>query len=312
MDMNWQAMLREAADASFEKNIEALAVADNDAYSCVDLSQSKIWELSKKILLLPHPGIVLLFSRYCFQLSPEEIEMFFQLKNAKGAFRFYRSLLSSCMGLAQNQIISDNSFAKACKAALKEYLRTELKEDMPDSTMGKNRKRNFPFRKIGKAVAVVAITATLLFSTVMVANAELREKVITWVIETFEKYSIFELKSSGDDALPDLTAYKATYIPDGFVLLDTIEQPEVVQYEYAVNDSNFFSISISQSFFNVYADTENTEIKLLTIDGVTGYFFEKDSLSYICFERDGLYFSVYGSANIDELIMVASGITKTA
>lgn len=48
MDMNWQAMLREAADASFEKNIEALAAADNDAYSCVDLSQSKIWELSKK------------------------------------------------------------------------------------------------------------------------------------------------------------------------------------------------------------------------------------------------------------------------
>lgn len=86
MDMNWQAMLREAADASFEKNIEALAAADNDAYSCVDLSQSKIWELSKKILLLPHPGIVLLFSRYCFQLSPEETEMFFQLKKCKGRF----------------------------------------------------------------------------------------------------------------------------------------------------------------------------------------------------------------------------------
>ena len=28
MDMNWQAMLHEAADASFEKNIESLAAAD--------------------------------------------------------------------------------------------------------------------------------------------------------------------------------------------------------------------------------------------------------------------------------------------
>ena len=37
MDMNWQAMLREAADASFEKNIESLAAADNDACSYVDL-----------------------------------------------------------------------------------------------------------------------------------------------------------------------------------------------------------------------------------------------------------------------------------
>ena len=119
MDMNWQAMLREAADASFEKNIEALAAADNDAYSCVDLSQSKIWELSKKILLLPHPGIVLLFSRYCFQLSPEETEMFFQLKNAKGAFRFYRSLLSSCMRLAQK---SDN-FRQLVRQSLQSSLK---------------------------------------------------------------------------------------------------------------------------------------------------------------------------------------------
>lgn len=53
MDMNWQAMLRDAADASFEKNIESLA-ADNDAYSCVDLPKAKIQELSEKILRLPH------------------------------------------------------------------------------------------------------------------------------------------------------------------------------------------------------------------------------------------------------------------
>ena len=36
MDMNWQAMLHEAAKASFEKDIEVRAAADNDAYSCVD------------------------------------------------------------------------------------------------------------------------------------------------------------------------------------------------------------------------------------------------------------------------------------
>ena len=59
MDMNWQAMLHEAADASFEKNRESLAAADNDACSYADLPKAKIQELSEKILYLPHQGIVL-------------------------------------------------------------------------------------------------------------------------------------------------------------------------------------------------------------------------------------------------------------
>lgn len=42
MDMNWQAMLHEAANASFEKDIEVRAAADNDACSCVDLPKAKI------------------------------------------------------------------------------------------------------------------------------------------------------------------------------------------------------------------------------------------------------------------------------
>ena len=113
MDMNWQAMLHEAADASFEKNIESLATADNDACSYADLPKAKIQELSEKILYLPHQGIVLLFSRYCFRLSPKEAEKFFQLENAKGRFRFYRELLSSNMGFSSAQVISDDSLNQA-------------------------------------------------------------------------------------------------------------------------------------------------------------------------------------------------------
>lgn len=196
MDMNWQAMLHEAANASFEKDIEVRSAADDDAYSCIDLPKAKLRELSEKILHLPHQGIILLFSRYCFRLSPQETEKFFQMKNAKGRFRFYRELLSSSMDLSSEQVISDDSLNHACKIAMKDYLRTELKEDAAVSSAGKSR-TNIVFRRFGKAVAVAAITMTLLFSTAMVANAQFREKVITWVVETFEKYSSFELQSDG-------------------------------------------------------------------------------------------------------------------
>ena len=190
MDMSWQALLQEAAATSFEKTADTLAAAENDNCACIDLHQQQIHELSKKILLLPHQGRVLLLSRYCFRLSPEETEMFFHLENAKGCFRFYKELLSSSMGVEAGCMISDDTFVKACHIALKGYLHNELEADADDEAAGNNR-THIAFRKVWKTVAVAAITLTLLFSTCMVANAQFRERVISWVIETFEKYSIF-------------------------------------------------------------------------------------------------------------------------
>lgn len=273
MDMTWKSMLHEAVAASFEKDIKSFAV-DSISYSCVDLPQARIRELSEKVLLLPHHGIVLLFSRYCFRLSPEETEMFFQLKNAKGHFRFYCALLSSCMGFAENQMISDASFSKACKAALKNYLRAELKEGIFDKTY-KRSKLSVPPRKIGKAVAVAVITLTLLFSTCMVANAQFREKVIAWVIETFEKYSVFELRSDGETERSDLHSYKPTYLPEGAELMETIEQTVFIGYKYIIGGSESFSIWIGQTDIRIYTDAENADIEPLDRDGVTGYFFQK-------------------------------------
>lgn len=308
MDMTWKSMLHEAAAASFEKDIKSFAV-DSISYSCVDLPQARIRELSDKILLLPHHGIVLLFSRYCFRLSPEETEMFFHLKNAKGQFRFYSELLSSCMGLAENQMISDASLSKACKAALMQYMRTELKEGIFDKTY-KRSKLSVPLRKIGKAVAVAVITLTLLFSTCMVANAQFREKVIAWVIETFEKYSVFELRSDGETERSDLHSYKPTYLPEGAELMETIEQTVFIGYKYIIGGSESFSIWIGQTDIRIYTDAENADIEPLDRDGVTGYFFRKDDLKYMCFERDGCFFSVYGSLDMEELIKIAAGITR--
>lgn len=126
MDMSWQALLQEAAATSFEKTADTLVAAENGSCACVDLHQQQIHELSKKILLLPYQGIVLLLSRYCFRLSPEETEMFFHLENAKGCFRFYKELLSSSMGVEAGHMISDDTFGKACHIALKDYLHNEL------------------------------------------------------------------------------------------------------------------------------------------------------------------------------------------
>ena len=129
------------------------------------------------------------------------------------------------------------------------------------------------------------------------------------LVETFEKYSIFELQSDGENTQSDLQSYKPTYLPDGAELKNTVEQPEMLAYEYAINESSYFNILLSKSDTRIYADAENTEIESFDKDGVIGYYFKKDDLNYICYERDGDFFSIYGSIDMDELIKIAAGIT---
>ena len=181
--------------------------------------------------------------------------------------QLYHELLSSSMGLSSEQVISDASLNHACRIAMKDYLRTELKEDSAASSVEKSR-TYIVFRRFGKAVAVAAITITLLFSTAMVANAQFREKVIAWVVETFEKYSIFELQSDGENTQPDLQSYKPTYLPNGAELKNTVEQPEMIVHEYVINESSYFNILLSKADTWIYADAENAKIESFDKDGV--------------------------------------------
>ena len=112
-----------------------------------------------------------------------------------------------------------------------------------------------------------------------------------------------------DSFLNDLQSYKPTYLPDGAELKNTVEPPEMLAYEYAINESSYFNILLSKSDTRIYADAENTEIESFDKDGVIGYYFKKDDLNYICYERDGDFFSIYGSIDMDELIKIAAGIT---
>ena len=66
------------------------------------------------------------------------------------------------------------------------YLHNELEADADDEAAGNNRK-HIAFRKVWKPVAVAAITLTLLFSTCMVANAQFRERVISWYLVKADK-----------------------------------------------------------------------------------------------------------------------------
>lgn len=162
-----------------------------------------------------------------------------------------------------------------CKIALKEYIEQKVNSDenakvvlLP--TFAKN------IKKIRKSIAVAACIIIMTFSVTMVANAEFREKVISWVIETFEKYSIFELKNDKKLTIRELQKYSPQYITDGFQLQNMIEQPSLMLYEYISEDGNTLNIFMSLSDTKIYFDTEGITLDKIEISETTAYYFEKD------------------------------------
>lgn len=83
-----------------------------------------------------------------------------------------------------------------------------------------------------------------------------------------------------------------------------------ISYKYEVGSSDYFTVLLSQSDIRIYVDVEDADIESLDKNGITGYFFEKDNLKYVCFDCDGCSFAVYGSLEEDELIKIAAGIAK--
>lgn len=308
MSGNFEELLELAAAASFDKEVLSNANKLEHDFIKVNLVHRQQIELTEKILSLPPKGMFVLFAKYCFHLTPAETEIFFQIENSNGYLLYYLKLLGMIMGLSEGQLISDEIMKQACKAALKQYLK---KEFYVNNQIGLSQHRKkVGLKKLAKRVAVAAIIATMSFSTMMVANAEFREKIISWIIVTFEKYSIFELKNDDAPTIENLQKFIPSYIPDGFQLNNTVNQPSLILYEYRNINSDYFDILISIANTKVYLDTEGAPTEELKVLDSTAYYFNKDGVNSIVFEKNGFHFEVDGSISKKDLIRITEAIVK--
>lgn len=191
MNDSFNDLLKIAANLEFEKECSQAVEVGSMQHNEVNLSRKQIQILSEKILLLPRDGVLVLFCKYCFHFTPEEAELFYHIKDGKALLLYYKKWLSYIIGIKNIEVISESSFKEASIMAMKKYLDHELYEATPPLILNKGIKK-----RVLRKIAVAAVIAAVSFSTALVANAEFRERVVSWFIETFEKYTIFELKSN--------------------------------------------------------------------------------------------------------------------
>jgi len=309
LNSNFEDLLKSAAIFSLNEEILNEVSSLNQVVLSESLNARQLYKLTQKILLLPEKELLVLFSKYCFSLTPEETEFFFNIQNPEGHLSYDRKLLSRLIGLADGTVVSETSMERSCKRAIKTYVKRETQANEPD---GKS--LFFPktltqmFRVLSRQAAVVLITLLIGISVTLSVNAEFREKVISWVIEIFETYGIFEIKEENESDITTLRTYKPTYLPERFQLIHTVTQPSLILYEYHTESGSSLSILMSLSDARVYMDTEGVELKEVDFEGTTAYYFEKEGRGHLLFGKDGYYFVVHGNVDRDEIFKVAEGI----
>ena len=317
-------IMKEVCQLSFQNELETITKLNMNSIKYQTLSEEQVDQLAIKIGLLPLEYRNILFFRYCFNNPPSETEKILEIENVIGKLRYIQKMLSAFMGL-KNSWIDDNSMKKACEIALiedaKDYDNTlalhkpnyskNFRRKLKDIKI--SQKTNNIFMLITKRVAVFILVCILSFSAVLMVNAEVREKVFDWVIEVFEKFSIFIPQNIDEDNNSvDLTSLKINYIPTGFKLVDIHKGHNMLIYNYLADSNEEFDIKLftSSGENKSYYDTEGIEIEEIIFKGSQAYIWQTNEITYLIWYQDGVECHILGNLDKDEILKVAESISK--
>jgi hypothetical protein len=159
---------------------------------------------------------------------------------------------------------------------------------------------------------LVLAAVFILMSTMVFSVSALREPVIQFFIEVYEKFSTV-LFHSHEDALVPPTAleiiYEPAWLPEGYAAQDEMTvMTDVLQIRYYTNGNEVFVFRQYVAGSGVNIDTEGTEIQRSTIHRHEAILYQNKSTWTIVW-NDGRYaYTISGLANESDMIRVAESL----
>ena len=316
--------MKDVCTLSLEDEFQDISNINISGIVYKSLSIPQIDQLARKISLLPSEYRNILFFRYCFNSTPSETNKMLGTESSISKLRYVEKMLSGFMKL-EGCWIDENSMEKACEIALvedtKDYDNTiilhkpnyskDFRLKLKDISI--KQKPNNMLKLIFKRVAIFILVSILSFTTILAVNAEARENVLGWIIETFPKFSIFAPQVvDADKKSVDLTSLKINYIPMGFELSDIHEGRKMLIYNYSTENNQELTIKLfdPSGQGKSYYDTENSEVEEIIFKGSQAYTWQTEKMTYLIWNQDGVECHISGDLNKNEILKIAENISK--
>lgn len=170
------------------------------------------------------------------------------------------------------------------------------------------------FNTVGKRVAAIILVIILSFTTITFSVRALREPVIRFIVETFEKFSnvMFVNDKTEQDIIVDFVLEKVvpSYIPDKFTEESIFEDESGFQTVYISNDGSQ-SIMVMQIVNDeaiVQTNTENVVYENILVNNYPAIYYSNKGTNTIVISGEQYIFTVEGTIEKEELIKIAESI----
>lgn len=176
-------------------------------------------------------------------------------------------------------------------------------------------RQNHPVLMRGlQSAAVLFLTITVLFGSLLTVSTDAREFVSGWVntkIETVYHFYYEGNPSQGDSS----TEYVLGWMPDGYTLLETVELPGQEIYTYVDADKKWlltFSYSADSSDADIFLLNADCAEKEVIVNGLAAMLyipFNDDSPAIVWEDREkGVLFLITAQVSEEDLIKMAENI----
>ena len=284
-----------------EREIALLERGVRAAGEPVLLSRTQEKKLAHRLMYLPHEAQVTLAGKYYFRFQPEQIGRVFGVSNPHGKALFYTEMMSLFLGLPEGNIISEDTMERACDMAMSRYF-TELER--------RYRPRSYGSRVVLQWAAAVILIFLTAFVTRFSVDAAFRERVVSWVVERFDKYSELRLTDESKTDVSTEALWSDAYVPARFARVEANEAEDVSLYSYATDDGEHMTVIITVADAVFQIDTENKVVRELQINGTQVLLICGDDVNQAVFYHNGHQFDIIGTITSDEMEKITRKFLK--
>lgn len=177
------------------------------------------------------------------------------------------------------------------------------------------RERKFYFywiNTVGKRVAVIILAILICFTTVTFSVKALREPFVSFIVETFERYTnvIFVSDKYANDKIEHFKKITPKYIPEGYVKDSEVDGAGFCQVMY-FNLDGLNYILYTQNINDattIQANTQGVEYDNIYINDYEGIIYSNKGVSTIIFGTEQYAISIDTTLPREELIKIAESI----
>lgn len=213
----------------------------------------------------------------------------------KKAFELYNE--EYCKGLPSKEQLEEISFSDAFETKMQKLLRKQKKAYY------------YMINTVGKRAAIIILSVLIALSSVTFGVKAIRETVIEFITETYEKFTRITVQSEDTPDEINIEPIKPQYVPEGFepVSENAYTTMYSVMYENAQKQSILYTQQVNEGV-DFRANTEGVTYETIFINSLEGMIYEQNDEKSLIFGTSNYFFIISGDISSDELIKMAESV----